>query len=71
MIGAGRAGQLLCRDVKSTVNMKEQIVAFIDDNRNKRERDIDGVPVLGANYILGTTSQPVEISILLRICETG
>lgn len=55
IIGAGSAGQLLSRDVKRTADMREQIVAFIDDNKNKWGRDIDGVPVVGLNSIIGTT----------------
>lgn len=54
IIGAGSAGQLLSMDVKRTADMNEQIVSFIDDNKNKWGRDIDGVPVVGIANIIGT-----------------
>lgn len=61
LIGAGSAGQLILRDIRRTSSvdvhsaMEESVVAIIDDNKNKWGRDIDGVPVVGANCILGTT----------------
>ena len=47
VIGAGAAGQLILRDIKSTPDMNEKAVCIIDDNKNKWNRDIDGVPVVG------------------------
>lgn len=47
LVGAGAAGQALQRDVRRTQSVQEQIVCFIDDNKNKWGREIDGVPVVG------------------------
>jgi len=53
IIGAGSAGQMILRDIRRTsmVNehsgMDEKVVCFIDDNKNKWNRDVDGVPVAG------------------------
>jgi len=45
IIGAGKAGELLFRDL---LNQKEyQVVGFLDDDLVKQGRDIHGVPVLG------------------------
>lgn len=61
LIGAGSAGQLLSRDVKRTADMKEQIVAFIDDNKNKWGRDIDGVPVVGGRESIRETVRRLDV----------
>ncbi len=61
IIGAGSAGQLLSRDVKRTADMKEQIVAFIDDNKNKWGRDIDGVPVVGGRESIIETVRRLDV----------
>lgn len=48
IIGAGEAGQLLLRDMKSSENLKkDKAVCFIDDDINKRGRLISGVPIVG------------------------
>lgn len=55
IVGAGAAGQMLQHDLKSSGMLNEKLVCFIDDNRNKWNRDIEGVPVVGLNSIIGTT----------------
>ena len=47
LVGAGAAGQSLLRDLRRTRSVEEHIVCFIDDNNNKWDRDIDGIPVVG------------------------
>ena len=47
IVGAGAAGQILLRDIRRTKGVKEQVVCFIDDNKNKWGRDVDGVVVAG------------------------
>ena len=47
IIGAGRAGQFIYRDIKGAIETKEKVCCFIDDNPNKFGRYIDGVPVFG------------------------
>lgn len=46
IVGAGAAGQMLQHDLKSSGMLNEKLVCFIDDNRNKWNRDIEGVPVV-------------------------
>lgn len=61
LIGAGSAGQMILRDIRRTSAadkngaMDERVVCIIDDNKNKWNRDVDGVPVVGLNSIIGTT----------------
>ena len=47
LVGAGSAGQMLLRDLRRTKSVEEQVVCFIDDNKNKWNRDVDGVIVAG------------------------
>ena len=53
LIGAGSAGQMILRDIRRTSAvdkksaMDERVVCIIDDNKNKWNRDVDGVPVVG------------------------
>lgn len=45
LIGAGDAGQSLVREMKRS--MTDQVVCIIDDNPNKWNRYIDGIPIVG------------------------
>ncbi len=47
LIGAGAAGQMILRDV-TKAGGDEKIVCIIDDNPNKWNRFIDGVPIVGS-----------------------
>ncbi|WAW14162.1 nucleoside-diphosphate sugar epimerase/dehydratase [Peptostreptococcus equinus] len=47
LIGAGTAGQMILRDLNSHNNLNEKIVCIIDDNSNKWNRLIDGIPIVG------------------------
>ena len=47
IIGAGAAGQMLLRDISTSVEMHDRVVCIIDDNRNKWNRYIEGVPIVG------------------------
>ncbi|MCR5302437.1 MAG: polysaccharide biosynthesis protein [Lachnospiraceae bacterium] len=47
MIGAGEAAQLIMRDIHKNPNNPDQIVCVIDDNSNKWNRYIEGVPIVG------------------------
>lgn len=47
IIGAGQAGQMILRDIRTTRALKDQVVCIIDDDREKWGRSIDGVPIIG------------------------
>ena len=47
LIGAGNAGQMILRDVNRRDDVNGRIVCIIDDNHNKWNRYVDGVPVVG------------------------
>lgn len=47
IIGAGDAGQLLLRDIERQRDVNEKVCCIIDDNENKWNRFVDGVPIVG------------------------
>ena len=47
LIGAGAAGRMLLRDLHAAKETNGQVCCIIDDNPNKKNRYIDGVPVVG------------------------
>ena len=47
LIGAGNAGQMLIRDMNRAEEIGDRIVCIIDDNKNKWNRYIDGIPIVG------------------------
>ena len=47
LIGAGSAGQMLLRDIKRSGAVSEQVICIVDDDPNKWNRFIDGVPIIG------------------------
>jgi len=61
LIGAGSAGQILQRDIQRTQSMHEQVVCFIDDNKNKWGREVDGTPVVGGRKKIKETVAAMDI----------
>lgn len=47
IIGAGRAGQMILRDITNRSSGEEKICCIVDDNPNKWNRYIDGIPIVG------------------------
>ena len=47
IIGAGNAGQAISRDVRRSKEINDKVMCFIDDDPNKWDRYIDGVPIVG------------------------
>ena len=61
IVGAGAAGQILLRDIRRTKKMKEQVVCFIDDNKNKWHRDVDGVLVVGGRNEIESSTRLLNV----------
>lgn len=58
LIGGGSAGRMILRDINKAPEIGERVVCIIDDNPNKWQRDIDGVPVVGGrDSILGAVEE--------------
>ena len=47
LIGAGSAGQLILRDINTSSLSNDKVVCIIDDDPNKWDRSIDGIPIVG------------------------
>ena len=47
LIGAGEAGQLILRDLMKSNESRDKVCCIIDDNPNKWNRYVEGVPVVG------------------------
>lgn len=56
LIGAGQAGSLIVQEVRQNPQLNLEIVGFVDDDRTKVGRTVEGLKVLGA------TPQLVEIA---------
>ena len=84
LIGAGAAGQMIFRDIRSVVETNERVYCFIDDNQNKWGRNIDNVPVFGGResimeavakfgiekiYVAIPSAAPEDKRDILRICS--
>lgn len=84
IIGAGSAGQMLCRDIKHAKETNETVACFIDDNPNKWDRYIDDVPVFGSRdhileavdkfniekiYVAVPSANPQDKRDILRVCN--
>lgn len=47
LIGAGAAGQMILRDLNSSPDSTDKVCCIVDDNPNKWNRFMEGVPVVG------------------------
>ena len=50
LIGAGNAGQMIMHDIVQLAQQNLKICCIIDDNRNKWNRTVEGIPVVGGRY---------------------
>lgn len=84
LIGAGRAGQMISRDIGGAKETNEKVCCFIDDNPNKWGRYIDNAPIFGGRecimeavekfkiekiYVAIPSARPEDKRELLRICN--
>ena len=61
IIGAGSAGVLIVRELRSHKNLKSTPVAFIDDNESKQGNTVSGVPVVGNRKYIETAVEKYNI----------
>ncbi len=47
LIGAGSSGQMILRDMSRAKEVKDKVVCIIDDNKNKWNRYLNGIPIVG------------------------
>ncbi len=72
IIGAGRAGEKVAREIMGSGQLKFTPVGFIDSDRSKRGRTIHGIPVLGGLEILPEVIERRCVSnILIAVAEAS
>jgi FlaA1/EpsC-like NDP-sugar epimerase len=54
IVGAGRAGILLCQELREHPRLQCNILGFVDDDLDKQGVQIDGIQVLGPTELLPT-----------------
>jgi FlaA1/EpsC-like NDP-sugar epimerase len=61
IVGAGNAGELLVRDLQTNPSYNYRPVAFVDDDRVKRNVRIHGIPVIGTIADIITVVESYEV----------
>lgn len=61
VIGAGAAATIVIRELRRKSLANEKVVCIIDDNPNKWNRDIEGVPILGGRDKITETVKKYNI----------
>ena len=84
LIGAGAAGQMILKDIQSARESEDKVLCIIDDNKNKWQRYINGVPIVGGRedilancekykiekiYIAIPSASPADKRDILNICK--
>ena len=84
IIGAGKAGTLILKEMKASEKVHGYPVCMIDDDKDKQGRVIDGVSIMGSRkdiarlvrekeideiYVAFPTAPPEDIKDILKICQ--
>ena len=84
IIGAGKAGTLILKEMKASERVHGYPVCIIDDDKDKQGRVIDGVSIVGSRkdiarlvrekgiddiYVAIPTAPPEDIRDILKICQ--
>ena len=62
IVGAGQSGQMILRDMRSSKELNDKPICFIDDDHNKWGRYIEGVPIVGGRDDILSTVEKYHIS---------
>jgi FlaA1/EpsC-like NDP-sugar epimerase len=65
VVGAGRAGEMLVRDLLRDPDFGYHPVGFIDDDNNKKGREIHGVRVLGNSSKISRLCERLNVQMVL------
>jgi FlaA1/EpsC-like NDP-sugar epimerase len=65
IVGSGKAGEMLTRDLLRNRNGAYQPIAFVDDKSRRRGRDIHGIPVVGACDEIPELCEELNINIIM------
>lgn len=61
IVGAGSSGQMILQDILKNENETSMVACFIDDNPNKWNRFIEGIPVVGGRDSIPNNVEKYEI----------
>ncbi len=61
LIGAGSAGQMILRDMARADEVKDKVVCIIDDNKNKWNRYMNGIPIVGGRDDILTAAEQYKV----------
>lgn len=65
IVGAGMAGEMLVRDLLRELDSSYYPVAFVDDDKRKKRREIHGIRVVGSCRKLPTLVKQIHAEIIL------
>ncbi len=65
IVGAGRAGEMLVRDLLRDPDRAYQPAAFVDDDAGKRHKDIHGIPVQGTINEIPVIASDLGVELIL------
>ncbi|EGW53862.1 polysaccharide biosynthesis protein [Candidatus Endoriftia persephone] len=65
IVGSGKAGEMLTRDILRNRREAFQPIAFADDNRRRHKREIHGIPVAGACQQIPGLVREHEIDLIM------
>ena len=62
VIGAGAAGQMLIKELRSSDKLESRVCCVIDDNPNKKGRFIEGVEIVGNRHDIEKMAEKYKIN---------
>jgi len=71
IIGAGQAGAMIIKELKSHEELNSNPVAVIDDDEVKSGRRINGVPIVGDRYHIRKYAEKLEIDEIIIAIPSG
>ena len=70
VIGAGAAGQMIVKELLNSAELHTKICCFIDDNKYKKGRVMEGIPIVGGRYDIPAMVKKYKInSIIYAIAD--
>ena len=71
IIGAGEAGQTILREIMTARELADKVVCIIDDNPNKWNRYLEGVPVVGGRDDILAAAEKYEVDEIILAIPTA
>ena len=65
IVGAGAAGDMLLKDIARNASIDYHIVGFIDDDKSKKGREIQGVRILDRSAAIPQLARLLQIDLIL------